>query len=191
VLPVKREVDGVASIVMKNWSSIREKIYYVNNNGWLMFDNVFMTEHGLNGILTDDHLWKWKTLKPCFSKHLPNYCYLDVISGSYEYIGLPGFGLLESHGHCFLEMASPDEGLISIGQWPDPYRGDDRLWKNWIYGSCKPVLMCPDPYTIFRGEKVVHRYYLGRGTEGTANIEKIKAKIMQINNKFTLLHTIL
>jgi hypothetical protein len=183
LVPVKKEIDGTSSTTMLPWSSLRDKIYYVNNNGWLQFDNTFINEHGFTGILSKDHLWKWKELKPCYTKNLPDYCYMDIVSGSWEYLGLPGFGLLGSHGHCWIEISSPEDGMISVGQWPDPYRGDDRLWTNWIFGSCKPVIMCPDPYTTCKGEKVVHRYFLGTGEHGQQNIEKIKNKILEVNEK--------
>jgi hypothetical protein len=86
---------------------------------------------------------------------------------------------MASHGHCWIEFGDEDGKLTTVGQWPDPLRGDDRLWTNWIFGSCKPVLIAPDPYTVYRGEKVVHRYWLGTGQVGKQNIESIKARIME------------
>jgi hypothetical protein len=74
----------------KYWNDIRDQIYYINNNGWLMLENVYVDEHGLAGIETDDHAWNWKELKPCYTyKEKPGYCYLDVVSGSYEHLGIP------------------------------------------------------------------------------------------------------
>lgn len=54
---------------------------------------------------------------------------------------------------------------------------------NWIYGTTTAVIMSPEPYTIFHGEKVVHRYYLGTGEEGRENVNKVVKMIEDRNNR--------
>jgi hypothetical protein len=94
---------------------------------------------------------------------------------------------MSSHGHCWVEFCDDEGKMTSVGQWPDPYRGDDRLRLNWTFGSCKPVLISPDPYATYRGEKVVHRYCVGTGEQGRRNIERIKERIMHRNDENKLL----
>jgi hypothetical protein len=85
-VPVKTN----SGTVYRYWNDIRDKINYLNNNGWLMFENIFVDEQGIAGIESNDHAWEWKELKSFYSyKNKLDYCYLDVISGSYEHLGIP------------------------------------------------------------------------------------------------------
>ncbi|KAL0487307.1 hypothetical protein AKO1_012195 [Acrasis kona] len=168
---------------MTPWSTIRPQIRLANSVGWLVFDGYI---YGPNGLCRG-HLWKWEQLSPSFIWATGHECYLDIISCSWEHSGLQGFGMLGGpHGHVYLELGDGDGNVYSVGQYPDPMRENRAL--RYVYGTCKAVLMSPDPYTTASGEKVIHRYTLGRGEQGKNNVNKILEIIQSWNKSGSLLH---
>jgi hypothetical protein len=169
---------------MRPWEEIKKVVRVVDNTGWLLLDGVFFGEYGLCGLETNEHRWDWKELTPAyyFKDEKPNHCFVDVITSSYEHEGWMGFGAITPHGHAHVEIGDDQGNVYSVGQYPNPYR-DAESMTNWIYGTTSSIIMSPEPYTHFGGEKVVHRYYIGEGEEGRKNVKKVKKMIEDRNAK--------
>src|SRR5690242_5160789 len=56
-----------------------------------------------------------------------------------------------------------------------------ELTEFYIY-LVRACLMSPDPYMPSRGEKTIHRYFLGNGKEGRDNIAKLNRYLEAIQD---------
>lgn len=147
--------------------------------GWLLFDGWNYTSEGL----VPHHLWQWKKLLPShiFPPHnRPNYCYLDIVSFCWEHEGMQGFGIRTPHGHLAIELADDQGYFYSVGQYMDPRSKINT--KVAPAATVRAVLMSPDPYMPSKGEKTVHRYYLGTGKEGREAVAKLRKHIEDIQD---------
>eukprot|EP01114_Cavostelium_apophysatum_P017235 TRINITY_DN5071_c0_g1_i1.p1 TRINITY_DN5071_c0_g1~~TRINITY_DN5071_c0_g1_i1.p1 ORF type:complete len:622 (-),score=169.20 TRINITY_DN5071_c0_g1_i1:42-1907(-) len=140
--------------------------------GWLLFDGYIYNQEGL----VPHHLWQWKKLKQSYQyppDRTPKYCYVDIITASWEHKGLPGLGIDgTSQGHNMIEFSDDYGKLYSVGMYMDPRSLINT--KKTPAATVKAVLFSPDHYLPARGEKSIHRYSLGKGGKGRAKIERLK-----------------
>eukprot|EP01118_Nematostelium_gracile_P000341 TRINITY_DN10349_c0_g1_i3.p1 TRINITY_DN10349_c0_g1~~TRINITY_DN10349_c0_g1_i3.p1 ORF type:complete len:455 (-),score=86.95 TRINITY_DN10349_c0_g1_i3:26-1282(-) len=165
---------------LRQWSEIASIVPVQKTpQGWLLFDGWNYTPKGLVPV----HLWQWKELVPSYvfpESDLPRYCFVDIVSYCWEHEGMQGFGINTPHGHIALEFGDDAGRFYSVGQYMDPRSSINT--KKSPAATVRAVLMSPDPYFPSRGEKTVHRYHLGTGPEGQANIAKLKRHIEQIQD---------
>jgi len=177
-IPFKRTHTSKTEVVP--WKDIASIVPVQRTpQGWLLFDGWNYTLEGL----VPHHLWQWKKLIPSYifpSHHRPKYCYLDIISFCWEHEGMQGFGIRTPHGHLAIELADDEGKFYSVGQYMDPRSKINT--KTAPAATVRAVLMSPDPYMPSKGEKTVHRYNLGTGTEGRANVKKVKKFIEEIQD---------
>jgi len=129
-------------------------------------------------------MWQWKTLCPSYvfpNDNKPDVCYVDIICFNWEHDGWPGFGFIGGpHGHTSIEFGDDVGNFYSIGIYMDPRSVIDT--KKAPAATVRACLMSPDPYLPCKGEKIIHRYYLGKGIEGRENIAKLKSYIEGIQS---------
>eukprot|EP00019_Armaparvus_languidus_P000991 CAMPEP_0168604706 /NCGR_PEP_ID=MMETSP0420-20121227/15477_1 /TAXON_ID=498008 /ORGANISM="Pessonella sp." /LENGTH=295 /DNA_ID=CAMNT_0008643915 /DNA_START=635 /DNA_END=1519 /DNA_ORIENTATION=+ len=134
--------------------------------GFHYMDCVVYTPDGL----IHRHMWKWQHLEPSYifpAAQRPEYAYIDVISASWEHVGPQGFGVDGNpHGHVYVEIGDPAGRVYSVGQYPSP-ESAVHIFKSPTR-QLRAVLFSPDPYMVARGERTVHRVWLGDGEAGAA-----------------------
>jgi len=168
-----------SKIEFTNWNEISNIISIQKTpQGWLLFDGWNYTQNGLIGI----HLWQWKKLPVSYIfpiENRPNYCYVDIIAFCWEHSGMQGFGFGGNpHGHVAIEFGDDLGNFYSVGQYMDPRSKINT--KIQPAATVKACLMSPDPYMPSKGEKTLHRYFIGKGIEGRKNIKKLKKYIENI-----------
>jgi len=178
ILMVKR-LNGIEWVP---WSEIADELPIQRTpQGWLLFDGHI---YGQEGII-ETHMWQWKTLNTSYvfsGPIVPNVCYVDIVTFNWEHDGWPGFGIGigNPHGHTSIEFGDDLGNFYSVGMYMDPRSIINT--KISPAATVRACLMSPDPYMPSKGEKTVHRYYLGKGKEGQEKIEKLKKYIEGIQN---------
>jgi hypothetical protein len=169
-IPVR--LEGEAKAKMRPWSAVVEIIQIQKTaQGWLLFDGWNYLQDGLVPV----HLWQWRELTPSYTYPAdarPGYCYLDIVSFSWEHEGMQGFGLQTPHGHTAIEFGDDEGNMYSVGAYMDPRSQIDT--KSKVAATLRAAFMCPDPYMPSKGEKTVHRIDIGSGSTGRANFARLK-----------------
>ncbi len=181
-----------------SWDTLKYQIKHVDACGWWVFDGAYYGIYGLTGVNgfpeTEEenlHSWKWKSVPVAYQfpkEKASSYSFVDIVSCSWEHPGFQGFGFAGGpHGHASVEFCD-GTNLYSVGQYPIPTRGGSAL--NYIFGTAQACYMAPDSYFTAQGEKTVHRYNIGEGEKGKANVQKLKKYIesIQAQTRESILH---
>jgi len=163
---------------MTPWSKIQQYVPTQRTvQGWYLIDGYNYTQEGL----VPEHLWQWRKLRPSYvfpATNRPRYCYVDIVAYCWEHEGMQGFGLRTPHGHTALEFGDDAGNFWSVGLYMDP-RSSINI-KTQPGAKVRAAMMSSDPYLASLGEKTVHRYHVGSGSEGCERIQKLRKHLESI-----------
>ena len=175
IIKVQRTLEG--PIEWETFNTILDEIpIHQAPQGWHLFDGWSYTQNGLAPV----HLWQWKNLHVSYKfpqDKKPDICYVDIVTFNWEHDGLPGVLGGNPHGHTSIEFGDDLGNFYSVGMYMDPRSSINCKQEPGAY--VRACLYSPDQYLPSKGEKSVHRYYLGSGVDGR---NKIKHLIQHIED---------